>query len=228
MRLLLARHGQSVWNAERRLQGAGTDVALSALGRAQAEALGRALRGYRVAAAYVSPFRRARETAEVALAGSGVPLLPLDELRELSLGEWEGCTVDEIRGREGDPYQQWLLAPHDCTPPGGEPLEMVRDRVSAAIADIAARHPNGDDVLVVAHGGVISVYACALLGCSFNALWRLRVDNASLTVVRPPRLVSLNDTAHLPPALLTATHARASLASGGAAPAAPAPGEIAP
>jgi len=51
---------------------------------------------------------------------------------------------------------------------------------------------------VVAHGGVISVYACALLGCSFNALWRLRVDNASLTVVRPPRLVSLNDTAHLP------------------------------
>ncbi|HEV8474287.1 MAG TPA: histidine phosphatase family protein [Methylomirabilota bacterium] len=228
MRLLLARHGQSVWNAERRLQGAGTDVALSALGRAQAEALGRALRGYRVAAAYVSPFRRARETAEVALAGSGVPLLPLDELRELSLGEWEGCTVDEIRGREGDPYQQWLLAPHDCPPPGGEPLEMVRDRVSAAIADIAARHPNGDDVLVVAHGGVISVYACALLGCSFNALWRLRVDNASLTVVRPPRLVSLNDTAHLPPALLTATHARASLAAGGGAPAAAAPGEIAP
>src|SRR2546430_17056945 len=63
---------------------------------------------------------------------------------------------------------------------------------------IGALHPNGEDVLVVAHGGVISVYACALLGCSFNSLWRLRVDNASLTVVRPPRLVSLNDPAHLP------------------------------
>jgi len=69
VRLLLARHGESVWNAERRFQGR-TDVALSARGRAQAEALGRALRGYRVAAAYVSPFRRARETAEVALAGT--------------------------------------------------------------------------------------------------------------------------------------------------------------
>src|SRR2546427_10788802 len=79
--------------------------------------------------------------------------------------------------------------------------------------------PNGGVVLVVAHGGVIRVYGCALLGCSFNALWRLRVDNASLTVVRPPRLVSLNDTAHLPGALATATHARASLA-GGARPAA--------
>src|SRR5204862_8357100 len=95
-----------------------------------------------------------------------------------------------------------------------EPLEAVSARVRGAIEHIAAAHPNGDDVLIVAHGGVISVYACALLGCSFNALWRLRVDNASLTVVRPPRLVSLNDTAHLPGALATATHVRASIAGG--------------
>ena len=210
MRLLLARHGESTWNAERRFQGA-TDVPLSDRGRAQAEALGRAVRG-RVAAVYVSPFQRARETAEVALAGTGVPLIPLDELRELSLGEWEGCTVDEVRSREGDPYRQWLLTPHDCPPPGGEPLEAVSARVRAAMDRIAAAHPNGEDVLVVAHGGVISVYACGLLGCSFNSLWRLRVDNASLTVVRPPRLVSLNDTSHLPATLATATHARASLA----------------
>jgi len=217
MRLLLARHGETTWNAERRFQGR-TDVALSPRGRAQAEALGGALRGHRIAAAYVSPFRRARETAEVALAGTGVPVTPVEELRELSLGEWEGCTVDEVRAREGDPYRAWLLAPHDCPPPGGEPLDAVSARVRAAIDHISALHPNGDDVLVVAHGGVISVYACALLGCSFNALWRLRVDNASLTVVRPPRLVSLNDTAHLPRALAAATHVRASIA-GGAAPA---------
>src|SRR5437773_132452 len=96
MRLLLARHGETTWNAERRFQGR-TDVALSPRGRAQAEALGGALRGYRIAAAYVSPFRRARETAEVAPAGTGVPLTPVEELRELSLGEWEGCTVDDVR-----------------------------------------------------------------------------------------------------------------------------------
>ena len=89
MRLLLARHGQSVWNAERRFQGA-TDVPLSPLGRAQAEALGQALRGRRLAAAYVSPFRRARETAQLALAGTDVPLVTFDDLRELSLGSWEG------------------------------------------------------------------------------------------------------------------------------------------
>lgn len=208
MRLLLARHGQSVWNAERRFQGA-TDVPLSPLGRAQAEALGIALRGRRLAAAYVSPFRRARETAELALAGAGVPLITLDELRELSLGTWEGCTVEEVRGRAGDPYTRWLLAPHDCPPPGGEPLDAVCARVRAAMERIAAAHPDGEDVLVVSHGGVISVYACWLLGASFNSLWRLRVDNASLTVVRPPRLVSVNDTGHLAGALRPPPLARA-------------------
>ena len=212
MRLLLARHGESVWNAERRFQGS-TDVALSARGRAQAEALGRGLRGYRVRAAYVSPFSRAVETAELALRGSGVPLTVVEELRELSLGTWEGCTVDEIRAQDGDPYVAWVRAPHDCPPPGGEPLPVVSARVRAALHRIAAAHPRGDDVLIVAHGGVISVYACHLLGCSFNDLWRLRVDNASLTVVRPPRLVSLNETGHLGPDLTSAHLPRASLAA---------------
>lgn len=212
MRLLLARHGQSTWNAERRFQGA-TDIALSPLGRAQAAALGQALAGYRVSAAYVSPYRRARETAEIALLDKPVPLSAMDELRELSLGDWEGCTVDEVRGREGDPYRAWLLAPHDCPPPNGEPLDAVYRRVQSAVERISAAHGDDEDVLVVAHGGVISVYACVLLGCSFNSLWRLRVDNASLTVVKPPRLVSLNDTAHLTGPLAPAPVTRAESAS---------------
>jgi broad specificity phosphatase PhoE len=196
MRLLLARHGQSVWNEVRRFQGA-LDVALSDGGRAQARALGSALRGFRPAVAYVSPMERARETAEIALAGMDVPIVSLPELRELSLGDWEGCTHEEIRQRDGDPYRAWVRAPLDCPPPGAEPLPDVHRRVLLAIDRIAATHRDGEDVLVVAHGGVISVYACHLLGCSFNALWRLRVDNASLTVVEPPRIVTLNDTRHL-------------------------------
>jgi broad specificity phosphatase PhoE len=196
VRLVLARHGETMWNAERRFQGS-TDVPLSARGRAQAEAMAGALRSYRIRAAYVSPFRRALETAELALKGTDVRVVVLDELRELSLGDWEGCTVEQIRTQDGDPYVAWLRAPHDCPPPGGEPLPVVSDRVRTAVDRIAVAHPDGDDVLVVAHGGVISVYACDLLGCSFNHLWRLRVDNASLTVVRPPRLVSLNETGHL-------------------------------
>jgi broad specificity phosphatase PhoE len=199
VRLLLARHGQTEWNADRRFQGH-TDIALSERGRVQAHALGRALRGRNVTAAYVSPMRRAIETAEIALADAGIRLTPIEELRELSLGAWEGCTVDEIRQQDGDPYGAWLRAPLDCPPPGAEPLHDVRDRVLTAVDRIAAAHREGE-ALVIAHGGVISVYACHILGCSFNHLWRLRVDNCSLTVIKPPRLVSLNDTTHLAPEL---------------------------
>lgn len=198
MRLLLARHGQTEWNADRRFQGH-TDIALSERGRIQAHALGRALRGHNVTAAYVSPMRRAIETAEIALADAGIPFTPIEELRELSLGAWEGCTVDEIRQQDGDPYGAWLRAPLDCPPPGAEPLHDVRDRVLTAVDRIAL-------------GGVISVYACHILGCSFNHLWRLRVDNCSLTVVKPPRLVSLNDTTHLAPEL-QAQHFRSDFAA---------------
>src|SRR4029453_5904536 len=127
VRLLLARHGESVWNAERRFQGR-TDIPLSARGRAQAEALGQGLRGYRVRAAYGSPYRRGVETAELALLASGVPLTVLPELRELSLGQWEGCTVDDVRAQDGDPYRAWLRAPHDCPPPDREPRPDVRSR----------------------------------------------------------------------------------------------------
>ena len=199
MTLLLARHGQTTWNAGRRFQG-GSDVGLSELGRAQATALGRAVRGRPLAAAYVSPMRRAVETAELALAGTGIPLVPLAELRELSLGEWEGRTVGEVRALAGDPYAAWVRAPLDCPPPGGEALPAVCARVLAGVERIGAAHPNGDDVLVVAHGGVISVYLCHLLGVSFNHLWRLRLDNGSLSIARPPRLVRVNETTHLPAA----------------------------
>jgi len=224
VRLLLARHGQSLWNEVRRFQGV-TDIGLSALGRRQAEALGLALRGRRLAAAYVSPMQRALDTATIALEGTDVPIVPVDELRELGLGDWEGCTVDEISGREGDPYRRWVRAPLDCPPPGGEALPDVCGRILPAIEGIAAAHSmdwgprngpqtpqrsghpgeagvprdsaGGDDVLVVAHGGVIAVYLCHLLGCSFNTLWRLRVDNCGLTTIDPPRIVTLNDTSHL-------------------------------
>jgi broad specificity phosphatase PhoE len=194
--LYLARHGQSVSNASRRFQGA-QDVPLSELGRRQAVALATALRRGRLAHVYASPLERARRTAETVVAELGVPLTIVGELRELSLGEWEGCTVDEIRALPGDPYGQWVRDPVENCPPGGEPLPDVQARVLAALAAIAAAHPDGEDVLVVSHGGVISAYLAHWLGLPLSSIWRLTLSNASLSRVAPPRVLSVNDTAHL-------------------------------
>ena len=195
-RLLLARHGQSVSNAVRRFQGV-QDVPLSELGQRQARALALAVRHRPLAAVYSSPLERARRTAEIAAAEVGVPVTCLDDLRELSLGEWEGRTVEEIRALPGDPYAHWVRDPLTCLPPGGEPLTAVQRRVVGALGQICAAHPNGDEVLVVCHGGVISAYLAHCLGLPLSAIWRLSLANGSITEVAPPRVVSVNSTVHL-------------------------------
>ena len=195
-RLLLARHGQSVSNAIRRFQGA-QDVALSPLGMRQAEALGQAVSRRAIAHVYVSPFERARHTAEIALARLDLPLTVVDDLRELSLGEWEGCTVEEIRTRPGDPYARWVRDPVQCPPPGGEPLADVQARVLRAVEGITVAHPNGDDVLIVSHGGVISALLAHCFGLPLSSIWRIAVANCSLSEIAPPRVVSVNETGHL-------------------------------
>ena len=194
--LLLARHGQSVANAVRRFQGI-QDVPLSDLGRLQAAALGAALRGGRLVHVYASPLVRARVTAEAVVAELGVPLTLVDDLRELSLGEWEGCTVDEIRAQPGDPYARWVRDPERHLPPGGEPLRAVQERALRAVHAIADAHPDGDEVLVVSHGGVISACLAHWLGLPLSSIWRLTVGNGSVSRVAPPRVLSVNETAHL-------------------------------
>jgi alpha-ribazole phosphatase len=194
--LLLARHGQSVANAVRRFQGI-QDVPLSDLGRRQAAALGAALRGGRLVHVYASPLERARLTAEAVVAELGVPLTLVDDLRELSLGEWEGCTVDEIRAQPGDPYARWVRDPERHRPPGGEPLQTVQERALRVVDAIAAAHPDGEEVLVVSHGGVISACLAHWLGLPLSSIWRLTVGNGSVSRVAPPRVLSVNETAHL-------------------------------
>jgi broad specificity phosphatase PhoE len=196
VKLFLARHAESAWNAERRFQGR-TDVGLSDMGREQAAALARALARRRVGTIYASPLVRARETAEIVARERGLTVTLVDELRELSLGVWEGRTVDDVLATEADAYRLWRERPYDCPPPEGERIEEVARRVLPVMERIVSAHPDGEDALVVSHGGVISVYLCHLLGLSPNALWQLAIGNASLSVVEPPRVLTLNDTAHL-------------------------------
>ncbi len=197
MSLFFARHAESVWNAGGRFQGR-LDVGLSDQGVDQAVALGRAFARRRLTAVYASPLRRARETAEIVARERGLAVTIVDELKELSLGTWEGRTLDDVLASEGDAYRRWRDRPYDCPPPEGEHLEDVARRVLPVMEGITSSHADGEEALVVSHGGVISVYLCHLLGLPLNALWQLAIQNASLSLVDPPRVLTMNDTAHLP------------------------------
>ncbi len=143
-RILLVRHGQSVWNADGRWQGQ-ADPPLSELGEQQAVAAARAI-GL-VDAIYTSDLTRARHTAELVAAQLGSDVAVDARLRERDAGDWEGRTRAEID--EGWPG----FLDSGRRPDGYEPDASVLARALAALTAIAASHDG--DVLVITHGGVV-------------------------------------------------------------------------
>jgi probable phosphoglycerate mutase len=146
--LLLARHGESTWNAIGRWQGQ-ADPPLSALGEEQARSASRWLAmSSPVDVVVSSDLRRAVQTAEQIAAGLGVELELDPRVRERDAGEWTGLTRAQIEAG----WPGWL-ARHE-RPPGFEGDQALLHRVGPALRDIVDGRP-GARVLVVTHGGVV-------------------------------------------------------------------------
>lgn len=201
--ILLIRHGETAWNAERRLQGH-LDIALNEEGERQARALGRALAGERIDRVISSDLLRARRTAQVLAHhhGIGVGLDPA--LRERCYGGFEGLLYSEIAQRFPAEFAAWQGRDVDgVLPPGanrGETFRAFYDRVNGAILRWAAAHP-GQVLALVAHGGVLECAYRAALGLSLETPRDFKVHNASInrfTVSRGAlRLVKWGETGHL-------------------------------
>lgn len=201
MRILLARHGETPWNAEGRYQGQ-ADIPLSAVGEAQARTLGERLRDVRIDRAVASPLGRARRTAELALGETRSPMLSLDAgLAEIAHGDWEGLLAEEIRARDPQRMQAWREAPHTVQMPGGESLQQVFDRAWPAFARACAGLGAEDTLLVVAHDAVNRALLCRVLGMPFACFWRFRQAPATLNLLQGAHVetldvVRLNDSHH--------------------------------
>ena len=140
--LLLARHGETDWNRELRIQGS-SDIGLNELGRRQAQFLAQELTDVELDAIYSSDLSRARATAAAVAATHGLEVNLDPRLRERSFGSWEGLTREDISTFPAG-------SRHD-----GESDDEVRARVLAAVQEIAANH-RGQQVLVVSHGGALN------------------------------------------------------------------------
>ena len=141
--ILLARHGETDWNLERRVQGH-SDTPLNETGRAQALALAESLDDAALDAIYASDLERAYDTARIVAERKGLLVELLPELRERNFGTWEGLTDMEIFER----YPQAKTGSWG----DAETKEEMAERVLGALHRIAAEHPDGR-VLVVTHGG---------------------------------------------------------------------------
>jgi broad specificity phosphatase PhoE len=160
--LLLARHGETDWNHENRFQGH-ADPPLNETGRVQAGALAVELAGERLDAVYSSPLRRAFETAEVVAARHGLEPLPVEALREVDVGSWQGLTRLEIEARFPEQFQRWLAYEQGWE--DGETYDEMGTRVVPALLELAARH-RGERILALTHGGPIRAAIAAANGIS--------------------------------------------------------------
>lgn len=161
----LLRHGETVWNREKRVQGHG-DSPLTDQGRQQVAEWAAYLADGGWQHILCSDLGRVRQTVEILNAVLKLPVTVDGRLRELSWGEWEGLKVSEVRRKYHDELAVQVAGGWDFRPPGGESRRELRDRAFAALA--AARLMlKAEKVLVVCHLGVIKSLVYAVAGRKF-------------------------------------------------------------
>jgi alpha-ribazole phosphatase len=199
MRLILVRHGETMYNAQRRFTGQ-SDVPLNALGKWQSAALGECLATEHLDVIVTSDLERTRVTGSAIALNHRLPIQEDIDLRELAFGEWEGYTYDEVLARDANLAALWRADPSKYAPPGGETVAQLRDRCARALERWQTQYPEAS-VLWVTHGGLIGVLLCHVLGIDLKRRWQFRHDNASISELRLSGdraiIVRLNETAHV-------------------------------
>ncbi len=180
--IVLIRHGETEWNAIKRLQGH-LDIALNEEGRRQAVALGRALAVEQFDAIYSSDLMRARQTAEQLAAGRGIPVHVDPGLRERCFGGFEGMLYADISERYPQAYAEWKARDIDARFPEGvhvaETLREFSQRAVDSIIRIANRHRH-QKIALVTHGGVLECAYRAAQGIGFEHARDFDILNASV------------------------------------------------
>ena len=224
LRLVLVRHGLSSFNREHRIQGRDDLSTLTEEGADQARAVGQSLAELPIDAAYSSPLSRAHATATLILAEQrSAPVLERhDDLLEIDLSPWSGLLRSELRERYPEEERLWRESPHtlELSRPDGsryQPLPELMRQAGRFCEALLERHRDALDggrqatVLVVAHNGILRCLLLSLLGLEASGFRRLRLENASISVLnlsggangaRPAvQVESLNGTSHLEPGL---------------------------
>ena len=200
-RFILVRHGETRANREYRYIGA-SDDALTERGQTQAEQLAAALSVLPVAAVYSSPRQRAYQTSLSIAAHHGLSVQVLDDLRESDFGTWEGLSRSEVEVRSTQDAESLHAWERDTAlaPPGGESLDAMHRRVTAAVENLVQVHP-GQTIILVSHVGPIKAVLCAALGVPISTAFRIFLDPATISVVDwrqlHPVVRLLNSHSHL-------------------------------
>jgi probable phosphoglycerate mutase len=180
-RICLVRHGETEWNAERRIQGQ-IDIGLNDTGLRQAAAAGRWLESAGIVALYASDLKRAWATAGAIGAALALVPRPVPELRERCYGIFEGLTYAEAEARHPAAWAAFERRDADYDFATGESLRTMFARVTARLRALAAAHP-GESIAVVVHGGVLDIVNRFVRGNPLETPRDFLIPNAGLNWV---------------------------------------------
>jgi len=198
-RIIAVRHGETAWNVDTRIQGQ-LDIELNAKGQWQVHRLAKALAHEPISAIYSSHLRRAHDTARAISSATGRTLQTHAGLRERGFGVFEGKTFDELEAVCPEQALRWRQRDPLWAPEGGESLTDLRERITRTASELAARHV-GEQIVLVAHGGVMDVLYRAATGQELQAPRTWDLGNAAINrLLWTPggfTLVGWSDTRHL-------------------------------
>jgi len=197
VKLILVRHGQTLWNREKRVQGV-SDIMLSNRGRAQANNLARSLRDEKIDTIISSPLKRAVQTAEAINRFHHLQIEPEENLMELNMGNFEGMAFQEMMKNHGNFLKRWAEDPASVVMPGGESLTDLQERAWGVVERIAGK---SGTILLAAHNFTIMTILCKIKGMDLSHIRQVHVDVASKTLVEfkngRGNVVFFNDIDHL-------------------------------
>jgi probable phosphoglycerate mutase len=198
-RIIAVRHGETAWNVDTRIQGR-LDIALNAKGCWQVQRLAQALAHEPINAIYSSHLLRARDTAHSIARSSGRALQTHTGLCERGFGVFQGMTFAEIEATWPEDARRWRQRDPSWAPEGGESLIALRERITLTATELARRHL-GEQIVLVAHGGVMDVLYRAATGQDLQAPRTWDLGNAAINrLLWTPAgftLVGWSDTRHL-------------------------------
>lgn len=175
------RHGE-VTTFERRSFNGWTDVALTPRGVSQMEAVAERLASNPIQAVYTSDLQRSVLGGEAIAKACSTPLFKIRELREKGFGVWEGLTAQEMSSRYPEDWAKWVADPATNRPEGGESYNEAARRVLPALEAILQKHP-GEEIAIVAHGGVNRLILADAIGQPMSTLFRIEQKYACLNII---------------------------------------------
>jgi len=201
VKLILVRHGESVANKRGIYQGQTYDTGLTLRGKKQLQLLAEVLKSLKVDKIFTSSLLRTRQTAKILADQLDAPILVDERIIEISHGKWEGKHKTWVEENYPALIKLWRNKPTKAQMPVGENLAGVYLRTKNFLDEIKNKLDD-HTVVVVGHDLIIRIIISIVLGSHLDRIWRFRLDNGGITVLRldpksGDQLIVLNQNNHL-------------------------------